>query len=246
MSVKTYLIALCAVLLSNIGYAEQVKLTSLEWPPYTSESLKEQGASVAVAKAAFEAMGHELIVEFYPWKRAVHLAKEDSAYDGYFPEYFSEELKKDFILSEPMGSGPLGFAELKSNPVTWNSLEDLKRFRVGVVGGYVNTAEFDEMVAKGQLKASVASDDVKNILKLASGRSDLAVVDQNVLSFLLSSDASLKSAAADIQFNSRLLEDKQLYVCFKKGPRGEKISKIFNEGLTKIDVKAIMSKHLGN
>lgn len=102
------------------------------------------------------------------------------------------------------------------------------------------------MVAKGQLKASVASDDVKNILKLASGRSDLAVVDQNVLSFLLSSDASLKSAAADIQFNSRLLEDKQLYVCFKKGPRGEKISKIFNEGLTKIDVKAIMSKHLGN
>lgn len=246
MSVKTYLIALCAVLLSNIGYAEQVKLTSLEWPPYTSESLKEQGASVAVAKAAFEAMGHQLVIEFYPWKRAVYLAKEDPSYDGYFPEYFSEELKKDFILSEPMGSGPLGFAELKTNPITWNSLDDLKKFRVGVVGGYVNTAEFDDMVSKGQLKASVASDDVKNILKLASGRSDLAVVDQNVLSFLLASDASLKGAASDIQFNGRLLEDKQLYICFKKGPRGEKISKIFNEGLTKIDVKAIMKKHLGN
>lgn len=246
MSIKHLLIAVFAVVVSNVGYAEQVKLTSLEWPPYTSDSLKEQGASVAVAKAAFKAVGHELVVEFYPWKRAVYLAKEDKAYDGYFPEYYSEELKKDFILSEPMGSGPLGFAELKSNPVEWNSLNDLKKYRIGVVSGYVNTAEFDSMVAKGQLKVSAASDDVKNLLKLASGRADLAVVDQNVMGFLLSSEASLKSAASKIQFNSRLLEDKQLYICFKKGQRGQKMAQAFKEGLGKIDVKAIMKSHLGH
>ena len=243
---KNVLVASILFFLSNLSFAETVKLTSLDWPPYTNESLKERGASVAVAKAAFEAVGHQLIVEFYPWKRAVYLAKEDVSYDGYFPEYFSEELKKDFILSNPMGSGPLGFAELKSNSITWNTLADLKKYRVGVVSGYVNTTEFDSMVANGQLKVSAASDDIKNLLKLASGRSDLAVIDKNVLSFLLSSDAKLKNVAPTIQFNSHLLEDKQLYICFKKGSRGEKISKAFNEGLEKIDVNAIMKSHLTN
>jgi len=243
---KSVLVAILLFVFSSVSYAEIVKLTSLDWPPYTNESLKEKGASVAVAKAAFAAAGHELVVEFYPWKRAVYLAKEDAGYDGYFPEYFSEELKKEFILSNPMGSGPLGFAELKSNSITWNDLNDLKKYRVGVVSGYVNTAAFDSMVAKGQLKVSAASDDIKNLLKLASGRSDLAVIDKNVLSFILSSDAKLKSVASTIQFNSHLLEDKQLYICFKKGSRGEKISKAFNEGLGKIDVNAIMKSHLGN
>lgn len=242
---KIILIALLAAC-SSVMAAEKVKLTSLDWPPYTSEALKEKGASAAVAKAAFAAVGYDLTIEFYPWKRAVYLAKEDAGYDGYFPEYYAEELKQDFILSEPMGSGPLGFAELKSNPITWSTIDDLKKYRVGVVSGYVNTTEFDDKVAKGQLKVSAASDDIKNLLKLASGRSDLAVVDKNVMNFLLASDASLKASAATLQFNSHLLEDKQLYICFKKGPRGEKLAKAFNDGLGKIDVMAIMKSHLGN
>ena len=44
--------------------ADILNLTSLEWPPYASEGVEQQGASVAVVKAAVEAMGHELNVEF--------------------------------------------------------------------------------------------------------------------------------------------------------------------------------------
>ncbi|GLQ31108.1 substrate-binding periplasmic protein [Litoribrevibacter albus] len=243
MRVFSAILTLAILLLPNLLKADTIKLTSLEWPPYTSASMKEQGASVAVAKAAFKAMGHELVVEFYPWKRAVHLAKEGQ-FDGYFPEYYSEELKQDFVLSEPMGSGPLGFAELTSKPISWSTLEDLKKFKVGVVSGYVNTTDFDKMVAEKAIKASEASDDVKNLLKLSTGRTELAVVDQNVLSYLLASDPKLKAQAGKIQFNSTLLEDKQLYVCFKKGARGEKLAGILNEGLKKIDVAAIMKGYL--
>lgn len=243
MRVLSTIVTLAVLLLPSFLKADTIKLTSLEWPPYTSAAMKEQGASVAVAKAAFKAMGHDLVVEFYPWKRAVHLAKEGK-FDGYFPEYYSESLKQDFVLSEPMGSGPLGFAELKSKPVTWSSLNDLKKYTVGVVSGYVNTTDFDKMVADKSIKASEASDDVKNLLKLSSGRTDLAVVDQNVMSYLLASDPKLKKQAGKLQFNSTLLEDKQLYVCFKKGPRGEKLAGILNEGLKKIDVKGIMKNYL--
>lgn len=243
MRVLSAIATVAVLLLPNFLKADTIKLTSLEWPPYTSAAMSEQGASVAVAKAAFKAMGHDLVVEFYPWKRAVHLAKEGK-FDGYFPEYYSEELKADFVLSEPLGSGPLGFAELKAKPVTWSSLDDLKKYTIGVVSGYVNTTDFDSRVANKSIKASEASDDVKNLLKLSSGRSDLAVVDKNVMSYLLASDPKLKAQAGKIQFNTNLLEDKQLYVCFKKGPRGEKLAGILNEGLKKIDVQGIMKNYL--
>ena len=106
---RALLIALALV--AGSLQAETVKLTSLDWPPYTSESIAMQGASVAVAKAAFEAVGIDLQVDFFPWKRAVAYGKDNPEYDGYFPEYYAESLKQDFILSVPMGNGPLGFAQ---------------------------------------------------------------------------------------------------------------------------------------
>ena len=54
--------------------ADTLMLTSLLWPPYSGEQLTEQGASIAVVRAALKVMGHELDVDFYPWSRAVKLA----------------------------------------------------------------------------------------------------------------------------------------------------------------------------
>jgi len=223
-----------------------VKLTSLEWPPYTGTALTEKGATVAVAKAAFAAEGYELIVEFFPWKRTVHLAKNSPDYDGYFPEYYAKELEDEFILSDAMGSGPLGFAERKADPVTWDNLNDLKNYKFGVVNGYVNTEEFDSMVASGELKADGANDDERNLLKLASGRIDLVLIDKNVMDFLLSTEPKLEPIASKIQFNQRILEDKKLFICFKKSERGKQLAEIFNAGLKKVDVNAIMQRLLNN
>ena len=44
-------------------------LTSLLGPPYSGQQLAEQGASIAVARAALKVMGHQLEVDFYPWSR---------------------------------------------------------------------------------------------------------------------------------------------------------------------------------
>jgi polar amino acid transport system substrate-binding protein len=236
-----------ATLLSvSVSAADKVvELTSLDWPPYSGKSLKEQGASVAVAKAAFKAMGYELKVSFYPWNRAVALAKDtSSSVAGYFPEYYSDDIAKEFTFSGPMGTGPLGFAERKDKPVSWSTLDDLKAYSIGVVQGYVNTAKFDAMVASKALKSSTTISDVNNLKKLAAGRIDLAVVDKNVMNFLLKTDKQLSSSAGKLQFNSTLLEDKKLYICFKNTAEGKKLADIYNQGLKKIDIQAIMAQHL--
>ena len=236
-----------ATLLSvSVSAADKVvELTSLDWPPYSGKSLKEQGASVAVAKAAFKAMGYELKVSFYPWNRAVALAKDtSSSVAGYFPEYYSDDIAKEFTFSEPMGTGPLGFAERKDKAVSWSTLDDLKAYSIGVVQGYVNTAEFDAMVASKAIKSSTTISDVNNLKKLVAGRIDLAVVDKNVMNFLLKTDKQLSGSAGKLQFNSTLLEDKKLYICFKNTAEGKKLADIYNQGLKKIDIKAIMAQHL--
>lgn len=217
-----------------------IRLTSLDWPPYSGDKLEQQGASVAVARAAAEAMGYTLEVRFLPWARAVSVASDaSSGVVGYFPEYHSDEVAAQFLLSDPIGSGPLGFAERRSAPVAWSSLADLKAVAIGTVRDYVNTAEFDAMAAAGELRVEPVNDDATNLRKVAGGRIPLAVIDRNVMGYLLANDAALKPQADQLQFNARLLEDKQLYIAFQRTPAGQEAARVINEGLKKIDPAAI-------
>lgn len=234
------LILLSCIALSTHAEDKVIRLTSLEWPPYSGENLQQQGASVAVARAAAEAMGYQLEVRFLPWARAVSVASDSSSgVLGYFPEYHSDQVATEFLLSDAIGSGPLGFVERRDAPVTWTSLNDLKAHTIGTVRDYVNTMEFDAMASDGRLNVEAVNDDATNLRKVAGGRIPLAVIDRNVMSYLLTNDASLKSQAGQLQFNARLLEDKQLFIAFQRTPAGEEAARVINEGLRKIDPAAI-------
>lgn len=241
----TLAITLIFNITASFADGKTVHLTSLGWPPYSGKELPNNGPSVAVAKAAFHAMGYQLIVDFYPWSRAVALAKDSgSKYAGYFPEYYSDDVAKEFHYSGVMGNGPLGFAQQKAKPINWSTLDDISKINVGVVQDYVNTTEFDARVADGRIKAKAVTSDSTNLVKLANGRLDLAVVDENVMNYLKRTDARLKPIADKIEFNNKLLEDKKLFICFKKNAEGKKLQEIFDQGLKKIDVAAIMKKGL--
>lgn len=234
----------CTLLLSQAAYAAQtVHLTSLSWPPYSDRALKEQGAAVAVAKAAFAAMGYQLEVEFYPWTRAVKLAQDaGSKYAGYFPEYHYDTT--DFVFSDSMGKGPLGLVEQTAKPITWQAIDDLSRYTIGVVQDYVNTAELDERIVDKRIPSQTATSDDQNVQKVAAGRIDAAVIDANVLHHLLQNDSRLKPLQSKVQMNTKLLTDKDLHIAFKNTPEGDKLRAVFNEGLTKIDAAAIMKQYL--
>jgi len=223
-----------------------VRLTSLDWPPFSGESQKDKGAAVAVVQAAFAAVGYTVEVVFYPWNRAVALAKDGGDFQGYFPEYAGPDVARDFILSAPLGSSPLGFAERVAAPVTWTGLDDLKNLRIGVVDGYVNTDELDQRIAKGTLQIDKANSDQTNLKKLLAERIDLAVIDRAVMNDLLRTTPELKGAAGKLRFNPTMLEDKTLHIAFRKDAKGEAMAKLFAEGLAKVDAKAILNQALGS
>lgn len=224
--------------LLSVVKAETLMLSSLLWPPYSGQQLTEQGATIAVAKAAFKAMGHQLEVDFYPWSRAVKLASMPSShYLGYFPEYYYDTEK--FVFSKSLGESPLGLVELKSHPLNWSTLDDLNRFTLGVVKDYVNTEALDSMIAAGIQRAEAVTSDEHNIKKVAAGRIDAAVIDVNVLHFLLK-QKTLAPLADKLQMNRQLLANKQVYIAFRNTEEGRRWRDIFNQGLAKIDAESIV------
>jgi polar amino acid transport system substrate-binding protein len=223
-----------------------VTLTATEWPPYTGRALPDQGATSAVVRAAFAAMGYQLKIEFYPWARAVLLADTHAGYAGVFPEYYSDVRKRQFILSPPIGHGPLGLAQRRAHPVKWGTLDDLSHWTIGVVQGYVNTTEFDRRVARKQQRVDVSSSDTLNLNKLAIGRVDLAIVDPYVFDYLAEHDPLVAAAARQLEINPHLLENKDLYIAFKRSPEGERWARLFAAGLKKIDVAGIMRRYIRN
>jgi polar amino acid transport system substrate-binding protein len=208
-------------------------MASLEWPPYTGANLPDQGETIKHAKAIFASMGYTLKVDFFPWARVVNLGLGDKTkYVGYLPEYFDQSLAEKCEFSASVGFSPLGFAQLKSNAVKWRNLNDIAKLKgVGVVRDYLNSPDLDARIASGNIRADLAVSDIENIKKLGANRIPLIVIDENVFNYWLDNNSELMGLKHIMEMNPRMLDKKNLYLCFKKDKKSSEIRDIFNKGL---------------
>jgi polar amino acid transport system substrate-binding protein len=223
--------------------AEPVRLASLDWPPFTGARLDGQGETTVLIEQVFKSMGLELHTEFLPWSRASRaVRKTDAQYAGYFPKYYTDN--SDFILSDSLGISELGFVEASTKPLGQLSFARLPTLRLGVVQDYVNLGGVDLMISAKQLRPQLAISDRLNVLKVARGRLDLAVIDRRVLSYLLQYDPEVKQMAAGrVHFNDSLTELKTLHLALRRENANQELIEKFNQQLKKIksDSAALMS-----
>ncbi|MBY0417905.1 MAG: transporter substrate-binding domain-containing protein [Pararheinheimera sp.] len=213
---------------------DTVRLASLDWPPYTGHQLEQQGETTVLLRQVFAAMQLDLQTEFLPWSRAIRASEKNGAlYSGYFPEYQTHNPK--FILSDSLGVSELGFVEAKARPFGQLSVAMLPQLQLGVVQDYVNLTVVDQMIGRGQLTPQLALSDRQNVLKVALGRLDLAVIDRRVLVYLLEHDAEVKRlATGKVQFNASLTELKTLHLALRREPVHLLLIEKFNEHLQKV------------
>lgn len=238
-------LALGAVL-AILGSAtvKSVRLVSLDWPPYIGSEIRDgspmvpnNGYVAEIVIEAFKRVGYSTTVAFRPWERAVAEATQ-GIYDGLFPEYYGEERKTDFIYSDPFPGGPVGLMKRKDSPISFKTLQDLKGYRIGVVSGYINTAEFD---AAAFLTKDEAVDDETNLRKLIFKRIDLIFIDRYVGEYLVRT--SFPEAVGQLEFMEPALEVKPLYIVFsKKAPGVTQKIKDFNQGLALITADGTVAK----
>ena len=221
-----------------------VVLTSLEWPPYCGASLPGGGVTTRVVRAAFEEAGYRVEIRFLPWQRAMDQARENPDVAAIFPEYGSGPVDADFLSSDVIGTSSVGFVEVIGRAVDWETLEDLSRYRLGTVKGYLNTEDFDRMAARGVLQIDSSVSDLLNLRKVMAGRVDLAVVDVNVFRYLAREDPALSRERHRLRVNPRLLGVNTMHVHFRRGQAGERLLRDFNRGLGRIDVEGMQRRYL--
>jgi polar amino acid transport system substrate-binding protein len=235
---RAYAFMLClllAVPACAARHDQLVRLATLEWPPYNSAALPGGGLNTALVRRAFADAGYRLEVVQMPWVRAVDKGKNDPSFDGYFPEYLSPVVRHDCFLSARAGESPVGLVRRGDTSFYASNASELLRYRVGVVEGYNNTEQFDANVEKGLQQVDQAQTDGQNLIKLWSRRVDLAIVDRNVMRWLLAHDPRLQSHAGYFQFLEPPLQVQGLYICFKRNRHGQQLADAFSGGLLHIN-----------
>ena len=212
-----------------------VRLASLEWEPYIGAKMPDQGYVAALIRAAYADQGMRVEIEFYPWARALHLART-GAVDGLMPEYFDASREGEFEYSAAFPGGPLVLYKRRGDAIAFATdplrhqdaaLRALKVRRFGVVRGYLNTPVFD---AATYLTKEEANDDATNLRKLVYGRIDLAVVDRRVAEHLIRTQ--YPDYAGKIEPLSPALAEIPLFIAFsRKSPRKAQALAAFNRGL---------------
>jgi polar amino acid transport system substrate-binding protein len=234
------LLALFALLFSFQTLATETwKVASLDWKPYSGESLREGGIGIVILRAALKAEGVDLVVEFYPWSRAIQKAR-DPAYAGLYPAW-NEDILGRFIKSPALFKSPVGFVEPRNKPLVWSKLEDLKGKTIGIVQDYGNTHEFNVLVKKGVIKTEVVVSDVLNIRKVAAGRINGAYIDLNNLNYLLKND--VKDVAQKVQASSTVIETKDLFLAINPKFKNKNAASILQRGLSKIQLDKIINDY---
>lgn len=220
----------CFALHSSPVIAQELTFATLNWEPYIGQKLENEGFVAEIVRAAFQRSGYDKVtLIFYPWKRTVK-ASQAGLVDGYLPEYYDPSIESHHFFSAPFPGGPLVFLKLKAKVIPFNTLPDLRPYKIGVVRGYVNTRAFD---TADFLNKEEVVNDLQNLRKLLAGRVDLIVIDKYVGHHLLTTNLSGQKQKTEILDPPLGIND--LYVCFsKKKKYAAKLRKDFNAGLQQL------------
>jgi len=223
---------------------ELVRLATLDWPPYNSAALPGGGLNTALVRQALANAGYRLEVVTMPWTRAMASGRLDPKFDGYFPVYLSPQVRQQCYLSMSAGDSPVVLAKRKNLLPAPRTLDELSHYVVGVVNGYDNTEAFDLRVRQGAQPVDRADSDSANLLKLASGRVDLIIIDRNVMQWLLPRSPKLQPYAASLVAQEPPIAHQGLYLCFKRTLHGQKLADGFDRGILQMNIPAFSRDYL--
>lgn len=183
-----------ATSLSVPAQTRTLKIATGEFAPYMAAARADQGISLSVVRRAFELSGYQVEFSFLPWSRALaetRIGKWDAtAAWGNNPER-----NPPFFVSENVVSEKWVFVYRNAVKFSWNSLADLKPYRVGLIQDYTYTPEMWSMASAGHFKSDKLPSEVVAIKMLLLDRLDVAPMERNVACDVLQKNFTNADAA---------------------------------------------------
>lgn len=239
-------IILLAVLLQvhkSAYSAKLIKLATADWSPYIGKELKQQGLISEIVRSALAAEGYQLELIFLPWMRAVSEAEKGKEHiAGYFPEYHDISKEDKFLFSDSFLASEVGLLIRKNDEQKLKiqiypkdlkkTYELLKKYRFGIVRGYLNEEIFDRDTSLIKIDSTT---DEKNMHMLDEGKVDIILIDRYVANYYKNNSPDLLVAKNEFLFIKPAIKAHHLYIAWSKSAKDyQNYSKIFNQGLQKI------------
>jgi len=166
---------------------EVVRISTGEWSPYISESADNKGLLIQIVEEAFKKKNIEVQVEFFPWARAIELSKKGT-WDATAALVSLKEREEFYFFSEPIYESRYVFFHLKSKPLNWAKLEDLKGTDIATTRGFGGMGdEFLRLEKNGTLNVQRVTSAEQSFDMLKADRVQAVVHDLEVGYVLLHS-----------------------------------------------------------
>jgi polar amino acid transport system substrate-binding protein len=207
-----------------------IRLTNGEWQPYLSKDVPHHGIASHIISESFALVGVEVEYGFFPWSRAMKLAKEGT-WDGSAVWSESEERLANFFFSDPVIDSSWVFFHLKDQAFDWVGYEDLANLKVGGTVEYYYSDDFEAAEAAGAFSTIRGRSDEVGLENLLRGRIDV-FPGELMVTYTQIRDTFAPDQASLFVHHPKRIVDKPLALLFSRKVEGsEDMRDRFNEGL---------------
>lgn len=211
-----------------------VSVVTGEYPPFTSKNVKEHGFVSHVISQSFAHQGIKIQLTYLPWKRNLVSSRQGLFQATAFWACYEKYLK-DFYCSDSLYQDSFYFYSLKNKSIkAWQTLDDLKGYRIGATRGYEYTEAFWQAANSGVLQVSIVNSDKQNLDKLFNGRVDIVVFGKMSIKDLLNKSFSQKEASL-LVYHPKPFLTVSFHLLFPKVlPQSSALKERFNKGLSEL------------
>lgn len=221
------------------GSEKTITLATCEYPPFYSEQLENRGVITEIIVQAFKRTNLSVNIKFYPFVRALRMAKKGRV-DGLYTAWYRKERDQWFVFSDPLPPNEIVFYKHKSTLIPFKTYQDLKTYQIGVVRGYYNPPLFKESTF---LNKKEAVDDKENLEGLIRHYHDLILIDEQVARYLIRTRFPEYVNFLEPMTPSLEKIDQHLVIS-KQIPDHQEKMDLFNQGLKSIKKEGIYKKIL--
>ena len=239
MSILSKLIAVGALHLflilfsSTIQAQEKIAIAVGEWPPYISPGQKHNGVISHIIIDIFKDIGIEATLEFQPWSRA-YADTAKGMFSATAVWMHKPEREVSFIYSDTVLTERFVFFHKKSLAFDWQSISDLKEFKIGGINASSYGPEFNKALATGEVIINRVIRPQQNFKMLLHDRIQIFPFEVNVGHAMLRSHLTVEEQE-QITYHPKAFLNNSSFVLFPRNLKGsQSLSLRFNKQLRKI------------
>jgi len=231
MVINFFLITILSAFYGTIVLAnESIKMAVGEYPPYTSKNEAHGGFLAKVVTEAFKLESIHVEYSYFPWKRSYESVK-NGEHHGTFPWNDISGRDEEFHINKvPLLIDDGVYYHLKSTPFDWETIEDLKNYKLGVTLGY----KHENIYRENGINAYPVTTGLLSFKMLLAGRIDVYRTSKDVGYYLINKNFKPEKARL-FTHHPKVIDRSGYYILFSKNtPDGKTLSKRFDSGLKKL------------